>query len=152
MAELPEGWIAHDGGPCPVEKHVLVSVLFDDGDDEPMTETAFVFSEAWWLHCGAPGNNIIAYKPEGQHHGDADRAAGDEQRVAERRQDRGIVGEGGIMLEGEAGPYHGAAPDVEEGQHDDEHRRPVEQQEDQAGEQPEDRDGEALGAGHDRRP
>ena len=60
--DLPDGWIAHDGGPCPVDPNSLPLVKLRDGeilaceDDE----TADCFQ---WEHDQAE-YDIIAYKPE----------------------------------------------------------------------------------------
>lgn len=54
-----QGWIEHDGGPCPVEVDDWVHVLLRDGDGRGF-DTAGYFD---WTKCNEP-SDIIAYKPE----------------------------------------------------------------------------------------
>ncbi len=59
--ELPEGWIAHDGGPCPVPLGSKVSVLYRNG----VRGTLFTIDLGWdHLPDYHPEADIIAYKPE----------------------------------------------------------------------------------------
>ena len=59
--DLPEGWIAHDGGECPVAPNAIVEVLRNEGSIQK--GRASYFKDDWqgpewaWFH-------IIAYKPE----------------------------------------------------------------------------------------
>jgi len=67
MTALPEGFIPHDGGPCPVEPQVMVQVIFrkesaDDFDAEYCPAGAF----RWSHKTGARDMDIIAYKPTQQ--------------------------------------------------------------------------------------
>jgi hypothetical protein len=56
--EIAEGWIAHDGGPCPVNEGSLPKIMLRDG------KTGFILGCALiWEHDGR-GDDIIAYKPE----------------------------------------------------------------------------------------
>lgn len=62
-----EGWIEHDGGPCPVPLDSMPGVLWGDGHLTPIGE--FRAGE-WcdqhdsWMHFGPRKHHIIAYKPE----------------------------------------------------------------------------------------
>ena len=68
--DLPEGWIAHLGGPCPVPLNSRPGVMFRDGmkiDNPEETPTAgewiFEGGKSLWDHL--PGRaDIIAYCPE----------------------------------------------------------------------------------------
>ena len=57
--QIAEGWIAHDGGPCPVHGDVGVSVLFRDG----MRLCVSTTHPFWKWHLKSP-NNITAYRKE----------------------------------------------------------------------------------------
>jgi hypothetical protein len=63
-----EGWIEHDGGPCPVLDDEMPSLMFRDG--EIALEGNFMAAWHWdWHHSpnhDAP-DDIIAYKPEPSH-------------------------------------------------------------------------------------
>lgn len=66
--EIPEGWIAHDGGPCPVPLRSRPQVMFRDGTirDRPgVADTASRYIGVWdnWRWLGPPHTQIIAYKP-----------------------------------------------------------------------------------------
>lgn len=59
--DLPEGWIRHDGGPCPVPPGSQVSVIYRDGE----RDTMFAIDLGWaHLPDYHPEHDIIAYKPE----------------------------------------------------------------------------------------
>jgi len=64
VSDLPDGWIAHDGGECPVALDSKVCIMLDgdslgdDGINEP-----FNASEVPWTYPDWP-LRIIAYKPE----------------------------------------------------------------------------------------
>lgn len=60
MSELPEGFIPHDGGPCPVDGG-HPTVMFRDGRTHRFR--LIRASEPYWSHIGDP-DDIIAYRPE----------------------------------------------------------------------------------------
>ena len=69
MVEIPEGYIPHDGGPCPVPLDSKPGVVFADGCVLDAGENnALVWSDYgsdWWRHeATIPGYNIIAYLPD----------------------------------------------------------------------------------------
>ncbi len=59
--EIPDGWIAHDGGPCPVAIGTTVSVLYRNG----LQATWAVSHGMGWKYLPdyLPEHDIIAYKP-----------------------------------------------------------------------------------------
>jgi hypothetical protein len=59
MSDLPEGFIPHDGGPCPVSKTVAVPVIIRAGIHGVVTPHAI-----GWEWGSPPSSDIIAYKPE----------------------------------------------------------------------------------------
>lgn len=60
-----EGWIEHDGGPCPVPLDSRPGVMFGDGHIEaPGGHTAGHRLVGYWTHHFPPREHIIAYKPE----------------------------------------------------------------------------------------
>lgn len=66
MMDIPEGWIAHDGGPCPVPLDSRPGVMgFARNSDKPYWYKAGLIPacEHDWRHCGR-ATDIIAYKPE----------------------------------------------------------------------------------------
>lgn len=68
MADIPDGWIAHDGGPCPVPLDSYPQVMARDGTIIRRRVAAGIWARGsadWWQHQGPERNNhIIAYKPE----------------------------------------------------------------------------------------
>lgn len=63
-----DGWIVHDGGPCPVPADAMVVVRFRDGYVED-AETAWFWSDKnpadefdYWKWQGLPDWNIVAYR------------------------------------------------------------------------------------------
>jgi hypothetical protein len=59
-----DGWIEHDGGPCPVPLGSKPAIMFRDGQtyDQP---TAFAAAWHWsQLNQLSSMGDIIAYKPE----------------------------------------------------------------------------------------
>jgi hypothetical protein len=60
-----DGWIAHDGGPCPVAWSTMVFVRFEDGC-EPEVPYAAGWWEQFWTpgndKAGRPRNRIAAYR------------------------------------------------------------------------------------------
>jgi hypothetical protein len=56
--EIPEGFKPHDGGPCPVGMHTVVTVRYSCGHLEAAKGEIF----AWW-HENDPWD-IIAYREE----------------------------------------------------------------------------------------
>ena len=56
--EIPEGFIPHDGGPCPVAEDVLIEAVFRDGETGKARPKVL-----HWKHYGRV-SDIIAYKPE----------------------------------------------------------------------------------------
>lgn len=66
-----EGWIEHDGGPCPVPLDSRPGVMLASGEFSAKPHfTARMWTEMhdWWRHEAVnPQDNIIAYKPEATH-------------------------------------------------------------------------------------
>lgn len=66
--ELPEGWLAHDGGPCPVPLDSYPEVRWNNGAISKWCTARTWSAEGardgrdFWR--GEPGNRIIAYKPD----------------------------------------------------------------------------------------
>jgi hypothetical protein len=68
--ELPKGFIAHDGGPCPVPLDSKPGVMFRDGKDGSGGSGCFASASDWmYLNCNlwrwvrhGPAD-IIAYRP-----------------------------------------------------------------------------------------
>lgn len=64
-----EGWIEHDGGPCPVPLDSKPGIMWSDGTNDPKPNVAASFwtrGDDWWKHEGESDDCfIIAYKPEG---------------------------------------------------------------------------------------
>ena len=71
--ELPEGFIPHDGGPCPVPLDSMVEIVWGDGlTFSGRSAVGFtIWPENWnWHLSGVPmSERIIAYKPEDQTNG-----------------------------------------------------------------------------------
>jgi len=73
--QIAEGWIEHDGGPCPVPLDSKVDVMFRDGSGSKRRHraqwwTAFnpvIAAQDLWRHEAGPENDIIAYRPEPRH-------------------------------------------------------------------------------------
>lgn len=66
--QIADGWIEHDGGPCPVEPDSRPTVLFRDGEIADNGEEA----ASWvWEHQNFGRAfehlHIIAYRPEPRH-------------------------------------------------------------------------------------
>lgn len=73
MSELTDemradGWIEHDGGPCPVDLESRPAILWKDG---VITIAGHCAAREWtelepdsWQHLGHERHHIIAYKPE----------------------------------------------------------------------------------------
>ena len=66
---LAEGWLPHDGGPCPVHSRGRPGVLFADGEIiQPGKVLAAMWEidpTNWWQWKQSdPCDRIIAYKPE----------------------------------------------------------------------------------------
>lgn len=68
---VPEGWIKHDGGPCPVDPMTRPGVRFRDGSSNPpglIRARLWQWLDGdWWKHetrNDHAGCDIIAYKPE----------------------------------------------------------------------------------------
>ena len=60
-----EGWIEHDGGPCPVPLDSKPIYMMRDGTiDAGQKGTA---SELIWDDACPPEDQIIAYRPEPRH-------------------------------------------------------------------------------------
>ena len=73
MSELPEGFIPHDGGPCPVPLDSYPRVMLRGGElDRGVVTASFWTGETddWWQWMGDAETNIIAYKPEDQTNAD----------------------------------------------------------------------------------
>ena len=60
-----DGWIEHDGGPCPVEPNIWLAVKFrGEADPEKGVLRTHGCSHIFaWNHDGAE-DDIIAYRPE----------------------------------------------------------------------------------------
>lgn len=54
-----DGWIKHDGGPCPVEPQTIVEVRERDGS---VTQPRWTASDFEWDHNGS-GSDILFYRP-----------------------------------------------------------------------------------------
>lgn len=61
--QIADGWIAHDGGPCPVPFDDRVSVMCRDGVILHDDEEGDCAGNWYWHHDGGNGD-IIAYHPE----------------------------------------------------------------------------------------
>lgn len=61
-----DGWVEHDGGPCPVPLGSKVAVLWGDGHQTPPVYAAGEWCDYHdsWQHEGPRKHHIIAYKPE----------------------------------------------------------------------------------------
>lgn len=67
--QIADGWIAHDGGECPVDPVCLVRVLFR-GTWEPIPSRGLGKRARMWrweFAPLAPASDIIAYRPEKPH-------------------------------------------------------------------------------------
>jgi len=53
---IPEGFTAHDGGPCPVHPDTVVEVILGIGREYQSASAEYFF----WLECGR--YSVIAYK------------------------------------------------------------------------------------------
>jgi hypothetical protein len=69
MADNSDGWIKHDGGPCPVAASAMVTVKFRDGDISDGEEAGLWISATehspadWWKHQSTcHDEDIIAYR------------------------------------------------------------------------------------------
>ncbi len=59
--QLPDGWIEHDGGPCPVPGDAPTAVLLRNGARGFGAANVFL----GWCHTdSAEPAHVIAYKPE----------------------------------------------------------------------------------------
>lgn len=65
--QIAEGWLPHDGGPCPVVEDSYPAVMKKRGK---AIGSGCVMAGVWaigldnWKWQGHPDNHIIAYKPE----------------------------------------------------------------------------------------
>ena len=64
-----DGWIEHDGGPCPVPLDSYVETLWDDGKIFPRRcAIGFTIWPENWDHCdlitSETGQRIIAYRSQ----------------------------------------------------------------------------------------
>lgn len=66
--QIAEGWIEHDGGPCPVAMHIEITPLYRDKEDPRKgMRRPFGYAGAFdWAHDGED-DDIIAYRPEPHH-------------------------------------------------------------------------------------
>ena len=61
--DLPEGFILHEGGPCPVAHYTKVAVIFrDESDDDDAVAWFWMQDVNWWEWEGDPSDNIVGYK------------------------------------------------------------------------------------------
>lgn len=63
-ARIAAGWLAHDGGDCPVEPDSRPTVMYRDGSISPLDVTA---TKRIWMHSPSGRReywDIIAYLPE----------------------------------------------------------------------------------------
>ncbi len=65
MTVLPEGFVPHDGGPCPVPLDSMPAVMFRDGEIvENWPASNWGGEKDWWQWQGSRrGYDIIAYRP-----------------------------------------------------------------------------------------
>jgi hypothetical protein len=70
MTALPEGFVPHDGGPCPVPLNSKPVIMVRSGEIQTGESFPAWFWAAgdkdWWQHQGNRRNNIIAYRPTQQ--------------------------------------------------------------------------------------
>ena len=59
---IPQGFIPHDGGPCPVADGTKGAILCR-GNEKPYLYTPSSLDSVQWMHCSKP-NDIIAYRIE----------------------------------------------------------------------------------------
>lgn len=69
-----DGWIEHDGGPCPVRAKSSPAIMFSDGYVMPQGQyTASYWADSRWTGKRGPHQRgilprrIIAYRPENPH-------------------------------------------------------------------------------------
>jgi hypothetical protein len=60
--QIAEGWIAHDGGVCPVDEHVRVQVLFHKSHIPSNLARAGAYY--WTRGSVLEPTDIVAYRPE----------------------------------------------------------------------------------------
>jgi len=61
--QIADGWIEHDGGPCPVPLAIRVTIMCRGGGTD--TDEAHCW---WWGRNENPVDyEIIAYRPEPRH-------------------------------------------------------------------------------------
>lgn len=65
--ELPEGWIAHHGGPMPVEASMFVNVMLCTTHGPRIAQQGAPASRWHWDIDPSRTGAIIAYKPEPSH-------------------------------------------------------------------------------------
>ena len=61
LPPIPQGFIPHDGGHCPVAEGTAVRVVYRDGKLPAFFRQGK--SQEGWMHCSKP-NDIIAYRPQ----------------------------------------------------------------------------------------
>ena len=62
LPPYPQGFIPHDGGPCPVADGTKGAILCR-GNEKPYLYTPSSLDSVQWMHCSKP-NDIIAYRIE----------------------------------------------------------------------------------------
>lgn len=68
--ELPEGWIKHDGGPCPVDPVSRPLMMFAMPTPPHIwNASGAIHRNRKWRAGAAVWSNCIAYKPEEHDHG-----------------------------------------------------------------------------------
>jgi hypothetical protein len=63
MTALPEGFVPHDGGPCPIQGVVGIEVIIRAGIRGIVLPQAIGWD---WSECAGEGGQIIAYRPTQQ--------------------------------------------------------------------------------------
>jgi hypothetical protein len=76
--QIADGWLLHDGGPCPVNLMAKVEVMFRSGEIRYKrraqwwtafdTVSKFAEHDLWQHQAPNHTNDIVAYKPERPDH------------------------------------------------------------------------------------
>lgn len=74
--QIAEGWVEHDGGPCPVPLDSRVGLMFGPDADGFVAVFRGPLIAKWhtaefgpddWQHKGRQSDRIFAYRPEPRH-------------------------------------------------------------------------------------